>query len=50
MHVSNKHIFFLKRQLRLWGTLSLLLNGYRFSFPGAKRRRFDIDYSPPFSG
>jgi hypothetical protein len=34
---------------RLWGPPSLLYNGYRESFPGAKARpRRDADRSPPF--
>jgi hypothetical protein len=38
-----------KRPDRLWGPRSLLLNGYRGSFPGVKRPGSEVDHLPPFS-
>lgn len=35
----------LKRPDMLWGPLSLLFDGYRGSFPGAKRTRREVDHS-----
>jgi hypothetical protein len=36
-----------KRPNRLWSPPSLPLNGYRDSFPGAKRPRRSVKHSPP---
>jgi hypothetical protein len=36
----------LKRQNRMWGPSAIIFNGYFGSFPGIKRRRPEIDYSP----
>ena len=34
---------------RLWGPANLLYNGYRVSFPGAKRQERGVDHPPPSS-
>ena len=43
---ARRYFFFSKSPNRLW---SLLLNGYRVSFPVVKRPGSDIDHLPPSS-
>jgi hypothetical protein len=40
---------FCMRPYRSWGPLSVLLNGYRLSFPGVKRPGRRVDHPPPSS-
>jgi hypothetical protein len=42
-------VIFRTRTDRPWGPLSLLYNGYRFSFPGVKRPGRDVNHSHPSS-